>query len=445
MVVHNPLFESATLSHFRLHRSSHFRVARRAGLFARAGPRALMPERRSKPYCRKELTKTTIAEKLRTVIYLNRLERENLERKLAAALARCDKLRDARLAELRAELGWEAQQMGALRSAVFSTLDPRCKALKESHRRLDRFPYSMKDVAEFGELLDPGGFKLERKRDRVTAVGVATNHDKIGAWVHADEVGERALGASRARADGAVSTAVTVHFKLTQMLKPDAWGVRREFAPAPAPTRGALRSIVNLGCTLADSQQAPAAHCQLTPVTRAAFAADAPGARGLKTLALEKAALSERVRELESNARRLEYAEGNYKKLRGAYGELEQHLARTVSLSTKAGTVHSLLADADGLRAQLAAAEARARKAQPSCAQRRARAEARWRAAEASARRHQPRPLGPAGQAFGLGDVRGRVQRFAIEGLEQRARPCRLGRRVGHEQDLEGGQSRVHP
>ena len=105
MVVHNPLFESTTLSHFRLHRSSLFRVARRAGLFARAGPRALMPEKRSKPYCREEKSMEIIAENLRTVVYFNKPERENLEPKLAAALVRGDKLRDARLAELRAELG----------------------------------------------------------------------------------------------------------------------------------------------------------------------------------------------------------------------------------------------------------------------------------------------------------------------------------------------------
>jgi hypothetical protein len=68
MVVHNPLFESTTLPHFRLHRSSLFRVARRAGLFARAGPRALVMNTRSKLYCRKEKSMEIIAENLRTVI-----------------------------------------------------------------------------------------------------------------------------------------------------------------------------------------------------------------------------------------------------------------------------------------------------------------------------------------------------------------------------------------
>jgi len=83
----------------------------------------------------------------------------------------------------------------------------------------------MKDASAFGALLDDA-FKIERRADRLTAVGVATNHDKIGAGVNAVDVVERALGASRARADGAVSTAVSLHFKLTQMLKPDSVGVR---------------------------------------------------------------------------------------------------------------------------------------------------------------------------------------------------------------------------
>ena len=40
-----------------------------------------------------------------------------------------------------------------LRRAVFSTLDARCKAHKESHRRLDLFPFAMKDALAFAELL----------------------------------------------------------------------------------------------------------------------------------------------------------------------------------------------------------------------------------------------------------------------------------------------------
>ena len=105
VAVRNPLFESMTLPHFRLHRNSRFRVARRAGHFALAGPRALVMYERSKPYCREEKSMEIIAENLRTVIYFNKPERENLEPTLAAALARGDELRDARLAELRAELG----------------------------------------------------------------------------------------------------------------------------------------------------------------------------------------------------------------------------------------------------------------------------------------------------------------------------------------------------
>ena len=105
VVVRNPLFESMTLSHFRLHRNSRFRVARRAGHFALAGPRALVTNKRSEPYCREETSMQIIAENLRTVTDLNTREHENLEPKLAAALVRGDELRGARLAELRAELG----------------------------------------------------------------------------------------------------------------------------------------------------------------------------------------------------------------------------------------------------------------------------------------------------------------------------------------------------
>jgi hypothetical protein len=43
-------------------------VARRAGHFARAGPRALVMNKRSKLYCRKEKSMEIIAENLRTVI-----------------------------------------------------------------------------------------------------------------------------------------------------------------------------------------------------------------------------------------------------------------------------------------------------------------------------------------------------------------------------------------
>jgi hypothetical protein len=40
-------------------------------------------------------------------------------------------------------------------------------------------------------------------------------------------VGERALGASRARADGAVSPAVADHPERARMLEPDSRGARR--------------------------------------------------------------------------------------------------------------------------------------------------------------------------------------------------------------------------
>ena len=68
MVVHNPRFESMTLFIFTFHRNSRFRVARRAGLFARAGPCALVMNKRSKLYCRKEKSMEIIAENPRTVI-----------------------------------------------------------------------------------------------------------------------------------------------------------------------------------------------------------------------------------------------------------------------------------------------------------------------------------------------------------------------------------------
>ena len=60
--------------------------------------------------------------------------------------------------------------------------------------------------------------------------------------MNADGVGEKALGASRARSDGAVSTAVSLHIKLTQMLKPDLFGVRREFVVVTV-TRAHLNSL----------------------------------------------------------------------------------------------------------------------------------------------------------------------------------------------------------
>lgn len=60
-----------------------------------------MPEKRSKPYCKRP-PKTSFPDRLCTVIYINKLERETFERKLAAALARGDKLRDARLTSSRA-------------------------------------------------------------------------------------------------------------------------------------------------------------------------------------------------------------------------------------------------------------------------------------------------------------------------------------------------------
>jgi hypothetical protein len=43
-------------------------------------------------------------------------------------------------------------------------------------------------------------------------------------------VGERALGASRARADCAVITADVVHSELARMVEPDSCGARRECA-----------------------------------------------------------------------------------------------------------------------------------------------------------------------------------------------------------------------
>jgi hypothetical protein len=42
------------------------------------------------------------------------------------------------------------------------------------------------------------------------------------------DVGERALGASRARADCAVITADVVHSELARMVEPDSCGARRE-------------------------------------------------------------------------------------------------------------------------------------------------------------------------------------------------------------------------
>jgi len=62
-----------------------------------------MPNR-SKPYCKKENSKSTIADNLRRVIAPIKLAREELARQIVAARARADKLRDARLNELRAEL-----------------------------------------------------------------------------------------------------------------------------------------------------------------------------------------------------------------------------------------------------------------------------------------------------------------------------------------------------
>ena len=47
-------------------------------------------------------------------------------------------------------------------------------------------------------------------------------------------MGERALGASRARADGAVITAVAVHSELARMLEPDSRGAQRSRAPLNA-------------------------------------------------------------------------------------------------------------------------------------------------------------------------------------------------------------------
>ena len=61
-----------------------------------------------------------IAERMRTGIYLNTHERENLQRR-ARARRRAAR-RALAEAELRAELGRETLEMGALRRAVFSAL-----------------------------------------------------------------------------------------------------------------------------------------------------------------------------------------------------------------------------------------------------------------------------------------------------------------------------------
>lgn len=73
------------------------------------------------------------------MISTSKLEREHLERKRSAALARGDTLRDARRSKLRDEIDSDLQLMGALCRTVFGTFDSRRKALKEAHRRLDLF------------------------------------------------------------------------------------------------------------------------------------------------------------------------------------------------------------------------------------------------------------------------------------------------------------------
>ena len=54
-------------------------------------------------------------------------------------------------------------------------------------------------------------------------------------------MGERALGALRARADCAVITADVVLSELARMLEPDSYGARRECARARLDSMGGVR------------------------------------------------------------------------------------------------------------------------------------------------------------------------------------------------------------